>query len=135
MIDDGIEPDVVSYSAVIDACARASDSEKAKSIFSLMSSKGVKPSIVTFTSLSRPFARRGNYQEVENFMREMEAMGLTINEYFVNVLLGAYNNAQPKQTTRAEALMHKMKAKGVGINDYVITSLKKFLERCSHMTS
>merc|ERR1719388_728469 len=97
MIDTEVEPDVVSYSAVIDACAKVGDSEKAKATFALMLQKGVKPSIVTFTSLARPFARRGNYQEVENIMREMETMGLTINEYFVNVLLGAYGAAQPKQ--------------------------------------
>jgi len=105
------------------------NADKAMEIFNLMKQKGVRPSVVTFTSLARPSSRRGNYQEVERIMHEMEAMGLSINEYFVNVLLGAYANAQPKQSARAVTLMRKVKANRVMVNDYVLTSLEKVLGR------
>merc|ERR1719199_1656350 len=66
-----------------------------------MLDRGVRPTIVTFTALAKPFVRLGNWERVEEIAQDLENEGLTVNEYFLNNLLYAYGNASPPQRERA----------------------------------
>merc|ERR1719428_1332240 len=102
MHDNGLEANVRSYSAVIDACAKAGQEEEAEEVYKRMLKDGVAPSIVTLTSLSKAHARFGNWQRVESIMNELHVHGLKMNEYFLCNLLSAYANAKPQaQAERA----------------------------------
>merc|ERR1719375_1896324 len=87
---------------------------------------GVKPTIVTYTSLARPWARLGNFARVEEIQRQLLKRGLSPNEYFLTVLLSAYTKAEPKQPEKAEAALREALKRGVQVNEFVVTSL----ERC-----
>merc|ERR1719387_3462695 len=119
----------LEVSAVIDACAKANDTERAQRIFMVMRHKGVKPTIVTYTSFARPFARRGMWMEVEQIASSLVEQGLFVNEYFLNVLLSAYAAASPKQAQRAETAFRSACQSGVEPNDYIVSSLEKCLGR------
>ena len=41
-----------------------------------MKASGVRPNVVAYASLARPFAHRGEWQEVEGFATDMEQAGL-----------------------------------------------------------
>merc|ERR1719335_791540 len=121
-----MEPEVVSFSAVIDACGRAGHTDRARRIFDRLLALGVRPTIVTYTSLARPFARRGDFEKVEQIHADALASGVTPNEYFLNVQLSAYTHALPPQPARAEAALREALGRGIKLNEFVVTSL----ERC-----
>merc|ERR1719321_2099054 len=96
-------------------------------MFAHMQQNGVTPSIVTFTSLARAFARCGEWTEVEKIGSAMDDQGIAMNDYFLNVLLSAYATARPRQLQRAEAAFRSACKSGVVINEYVKNSLSKCL--------
>ena len=87
MHENGIEANVRSYSAVIDACAKAGQAEKAEEVYNRMLKDGVAPTIVTLTSLSKAHARLGNWQRVELIMGELQVLTLIllIGQQSINV--------------------------------------------------
>lgn len=129
MYDAGLEVDVVSYSAVIDACSRSNDGPRARTVFNKMKARGIKPSIITYTSLARPFARQGDVAAVEDIHEEMKAQGFRMNDYFLNVLLVACASARPRNCVKAEQVFREAVSQGVRLNEYVLTSLEKALGR------
>lgn len=56
---EGIVPDVVSYDILLAACASAEYVKQAKQIFDAMKKRGVKPTVVTYTSLITVYANSG----------------------------------------------------------------------------
>eukprot|EP00435_Cladocopium_sp_Y103_P043504 s2801_g12.t1 len=44
-----------------------------------MKAAGVQPNVVAYASLARPFAHRGEWQEVENFADDMQKAGLVMS--------------------------------------------------------
>jgi pentatricopeptide repeat protein len=129
MYDAGLEVDVVSYSAVIDACSRCNDGTRARAVFDKMKAHGVKPSIITYTSLARPFARQGDVAAVEAIHQEMRTQGFRMNDYFLNVVLVACASARPRNCAKAEQIFREAVSEGVRLNEYVFTSLEKALGR------
>jgi len=123
----GIDADAISYNAVIDACAKAGDATRAQGIFSKMQTAGVTPTVVTYTSLATPLSKQGEWEAVERIMDEMVASGLTLNSYFLNILLCAYGNSSPKQATKAEQAFRDAIHEGIEVNEFIVNSLKKCL--------
>merc|ERR1719440_2082606 len=102
-----VEPNVVVYNAVLDACAKASECELAQQIFRKMRAGGISPNVVTYASLAKPYAHQGNWQQVERLQKEMTSQGLAMNEYFLYALLLAYASAHPRQCARAEVTLRE----------------------------
>merc|ERR1719235_2307408 len=128
MVDAGLAPDVVSLSAVINACGQAGDTERASNVFETILARGLRPTIVTYTSLARPHSRNGDFQKVEQIYKRMRKDGIRTNEYFLNVQLSAYTHATPPQGDKAEKALREALSqnRGIKLNDYILTSL----ERC-----
>ncbi|CAE8676359.1 unnamed protein product, partial [Polarella glacialis] len=125
----GVAADVVVYSGVLDACAKANDTVRAKEVFAWMKTRGVRPNVVAYSALARPFAHRGDWQEVERLAEEMSQQGFRMNEYFVYAQLMAYANAKPSQPDRAEAIFRESCAKGVEANKHIMMALSRALGR------
>ena len=98
-------------------------------MFDEMLTAGVKPTIVTYTSLARPWARRGDFARVEEIQRQLVKRGLVPNDYFLNVLLSAYTRANPRQKDKAEAAIREAWSRGVEVNEIVVASLERCVGR------
>merc|ERR1719410_1561718 len=125
----GVTADVVVYSCVLDACAKAADVSRARRIFEQMKAQGLRPNVVAYSSLARPSAHSGDWQEVERLAAEMEAAGLSLNDYFLHTLLTAYASARPRQSHRAEAAFRRAASMGVQANKHVVSALSRAVGR------
>ena len=125
----GLKSDAIVYSSVIDACGKAGDCEKALSVFSRMQSKGIRPHVVTYSALARPFAYRGHWQQVEELECEMQKEGLQPNEFFVYAQLLSYATAKPKQAQRAETCIRQALDAGIAPNQHIYGGLVRALGR------
>lgn len=121
--------DVVAYTSVIDACGKAGDSERALKIFKRMEASGLKPHIVAYSALAKPFAYKGDWQKVEGFAENMKRNGVAPNEYFLYAQLVAYASARPRQVQRAETCFLEAARNGVKLNDHVINALGRAIGR------
>merc|ERR1719379_1779360 len=96
-------------------------------VFREMQANGVKPHVVAYSALARPFAYRGDWKTVEDLAREMEAAGTASNEYFLYAQLLAYTSAKQRQPARAEAAFRAAMAKGIAVNDHVLGALQRVM--------
>jgi len=125
----GIVSDVVIYSGVIDACGKAGDAERALRVFQRMRANGLKPHIVAYAALARPFAYRGDWVKVESIRQNMAADGVVMNEYFLYAQLLAYAVARPRQHDRAEQCFRDALSAGMEPNDHVVGALARAVGR------
>lgn len=125
----GVVNDVVVYSSVIDACGKAGDAERALRVFRRMRENGLKPHIVAYAALARPFAYRGDWIKVESIAQSMLSDAVAPNEYFVYAQLLAYAVARPRQAQRAEACFRTALEAGVTANDHVVGVLARAVGR------
>ena len=83
-------PDVVSYSAVIDALGRAERLPEAIRVFDEMVRFGIQPNAVTYTSLVAAQARVGDLSDAMKTLVEMEDAGIPANVFtFSSLINGA----------------------------------------------
>merc|ERR1719217_1770054 len=127
MSSAGVQPNAISYNAVLDACAKSGDSDRSATTFEAMKEHGIVPTIVTYASFARPFARKGVWRKVEDIKGQLEADGLYVNEHFLSIALSAYARARPKQPKRADRIFREALSNGVRPNDFVSTSLESAL--------
>uniref|UniRef100_C6JRV6 Pentacotripeptide-repeat region of PRORP domain-containing protein n=1 Tax=Sorghum bicolor TaxID=4558 RepID=C6JRV6_SORBI len=73
MVGAGIEPNVNTYSALIDGCARAGQVAKAFGAYGIMSSKKVKPDRVVFNALISACGESGAVARAFDVLSEMTA--------------------------------------------------------------
>eukprot|EP00930_Biecheleria_cincta_P023803 TRINITY_DN1712_c0_g1_i1.p1 TRINITY_DN1712_c0_g1~~TRINITY_DN1712_c0_g1_i1.p1 ORF type:complete len:575 (+),score=126.42 TRINITY_DN1712_c0_g1_i1:154-1878(+) len=125
----GVVADVVVYSGLLDACAKAGQLERAKAVFKSMKANGVRPNVVVYASLARPYAHNGDWPEVERLAGEMEAAGLAMNDYFLYAQLLSYASAKPRQPQRAEQLLRRAWAQGLEVNKFVATAFGRAVGR------
>ncbi|RUS17802.1 hypothetical protein BC937DRAFT_89484 [Endogone sp. FLAS-F59071] len=113
MIRDGTQPNVYTYTALIDGCARNGQLDTATKIFQLMrESDKFRPNAHTYCAMMDAYAKHGRLDMVETTFAEMlEVMeeeeeeepagkakpvgtyALKIDAPILNCLMGAYNRA------------------------------------------
>merc|ERR1719160_2305733 len=103
MIKNGVEPNIITFNAVISACAKDGQGALAERWLEKMHRAGVMPNSFSYNSAAKPYACSGDYLKVEELMASLKAGGSSPDDFCVNSLLTAYGNARPKQSRRAEA--------------------------------
>merc|ERR1719453_1622711 len=91
--------------------------------------QGVRPNVVSYAALARPFAHKGDWQEVEAMAEQMKSEGLEMNEYFLYALLLAYASSTPRQAERAEQAFRDARSMRVEVNKHVLTALARAVGR------
>jgi pentatricopeptide repeat domain-containing protein 1 len=124
-----VAADVVVYSTVLDACAKATNCERAELVFKQMRSRNIAPNVVSYASLARPYAHKGDWEAVERLAQTMKSEGLEMNEYFLYAQLLAYATAQPRQSARAEQTLREAVRSGIKVNKFVVTAAVRAMGR------
>lgn len=57
MKDEGIQPDVIAYNAVLDACGKKGSRDELLKYLKEMDNKGFEPDLVTYTILISAFGK------------------------------------------------------------------------------
>merc|ERR1719373_481810 len=78
---------LVSYTCLIDAQARAGDMDKATEIFQEMQANGVEPNTITYSSMVKGHCLRGDLGEALYLLRRMVDRGLAADTIVFNTLL------------------------------------------------
>merc|ERR1712195_124327 len=128
MCEEGVVPNAVCFNNVIDACAKAGLPERAEMWLRRMchchvdgaqksavdvAAASIHPTRQSFTTAAQAYATRGAWLDAERIMSEMEARGITMDEFSLTVLLSAYSRGRPRQRERGEAAFRRHVAAGL----------------------
>merc|ERR1719263_1544573 len=119
MLEDGVEPNVITFNAVIAAAAKKGQGRRAENWLEKMRLAEVLPNSFSYNSAAKPFVALGDYKKVEQLMNNLRSDGLAFDDFCLTSLLHAYGNAKPKQQQRAESAFREFvaeKPKGVSSN-------------------
>eukprot|EP00257_Ricinus_communis_P021960 XP_015581558.1 pentatricopeptide repeat-containing protein At4g38150 isoform X1 [Ricinus communis] len=107
----GHMPDVVAYTAVIEAYANAGgQSKEALKAFMRMLAAGVAPNAYTYTVLIKGLAGDGKLADANKYVLEMMGKGMRPNAGTYSTVFEAYAKAQ--KVDEAKLLLQQMKGKG-----------------------
>merc|ERR1719321_1560072 len=121
MLDAGIRGDTISYTAMINACARVGDVQKAEDWLVKMLEDGVEPNVITFNAVIAAAAKTGQGRRAENWLDKMRRAEVIPNSFSYNsaakpfVALGDYK--------KVEQLMASLRSDGLAFDDFCLTSL------------
>ncbi|KAJ1292634.1 hypothetical protein BS78_01G004900 [Paspalum vaginatum] len=124
---DGVLPDEVTYSAVLDVYAQLGMKEEVLALFDRARGSGWKPDHVAFAVLAKMFGESGDYDGIQFVFREMREVGLKPNIFVYNALLEALGKTGKPGLARS--LFEEMAAQGVQPNARTLTALAKIYGR------
>jgi len=92
-----LTPDVVSYSAIMDACAQRGETKRAETWFNRMVSAGVDPDTVSFNTLIKAHARASDIAGAERWLVRARKQGVHLDAFGYNaVIAAAARSADPE---------------------------------------
>lgn len=111
----------IQWIAMLDACAKSSNTSKAVECFQLGIDLHLKPCVVTYTPVIDSFARAGKGAEAEEYFLAMLRRGIGLERASCSVLLSAW--AKLPELHRIEAWMQRFQMAAVQPDVIVHTNL------------
>ncbi|KAG0486843.1 hypothetical protein HPP92_008938 [Vanilla planifolia] len=148
MKDDGLSPDVVTYSALLSGCCKEEDGYS-KAVHSLlnaysangdyrklknwsadMKSTGIEPNKVVLTTLLKVYARGGLFEKSHNLLTELQALGYAKDEMPYCLLMD--NLAKAGKIEEAREVFEKLKENKVKSDGYAYSIMISAFCRASY---
>jgi pentatricopeptide repeat protein len=120
MLSKGIEPSVITFNAIIDACARNGQMDQLAYLRQEMRTRNLSPNLITYSTMIKGFCQR---QDMPSALRTLEDLrqtnGLRPDEIVYNTLLeGCSSNGL---LVEGERLLAEMKSDGISPSNYTLT--------------
>jgi len=126
MLDRSIEPTIVTFNAMIDACARNGQMDAVPDLLTLMKTKRLVSNAITYSTTIKGFCQRGEIQSALGVLDEMRrATNLKPDEIVYNNLLDGC--AQGGFVAEGERLLADMQKEGIVPSSYTLTALVKLM--------
>ncbi|KAG6550504.1 hypothetical protein Mapa_007978 [Marchantia paleacea] len=100
MYTQGIEPDIVSFNILLEACVSGSHVKEAQKIFDNLKKRALKPTVITYTTLITVYANSGQCSDALLLLNEMLAHNCLPNAVTFSSLItacardGVYDEAE-----------------------------------------
>ncbi|KAJ3084971.1 hypothetical protein HK102_000439, partial [Quaeritorhiza haematococci] len=102
MIEDGIQPDRITYTTLINGHFRAHWYDEAERLFEMMKSS-MTPDVIAYTTMIAVYMSAGKYDRAVGLLDEMRRKGIEPNEVTYNTLLNML--AQSGRFVQAKAIL------------------------------
>ncbi|CAM8901613.1 unnamed protein product [Rhodiola kirilowii] len=90
MLDQGLSPDIVTFTVLINALAKMGKGKEARELFLLMIQSGKMPDVVTYNTLMDCIYNEGNIEELKEVFVSMDKKGITASVVSYNILIKGY---------------------------------------------
>ncbi|XP_020697045.1 pentatricopeptide repeat-containing protein At1g10910, chloroplastic, partial [Dendrobium catenatum] len=128
MKDDGLLPDLVTYSTLLAGCGKEADGyAKAIQLVHELESSGFNKDAVIYGSLIAICASNNLCKEAEEYFKQMNVECCAPNIFHYSSLLNAYSVS--RDYVKAEQLIRNMKSSGIVPNKVILTTLLKVYTR------
>lgn len=128
MKQDGLMPDVFTYSTLLSGCTKVKDGySKAIELVQELKTSGLQMDSVIYGTILAVCASSNECDEAENYFYQMKDEGNSPNLYHYSSLLNAYS--VDGNFKKAEMLVQDMKSAGLVPNKVILTTLLKVYVR------
>jgi len=126
MLSRNIEPSIVTFNAMIDACARNAQMDAVPELQTKMKAKGLVPNQITYSTTIKGFCQRGDVKSALSVLDEMRrTTKMKPDEIVYNNLLDGC--AQGGLVAEGERLLDDMQREGIVPSSYTLTALVKLM--------
>jgi len=130
--DKKIELSVVMYNTLIDACARCARMDRLPTILESMKAAGVKPNLITYSTMLKGHCQNGDIQTGFSILEEMrKGTNLKPDEIMYNSLLDGC--AQGNLVDEGLRLLEQMQTEGVKPSNFTLSILVKLMNRARRL--
>ncbi|KAK2966652.1 hypothetical protein RJ640_002350 [Escallonia rubra] len=128
MKQDGLKPDIVTYSTLLAGCAKVKDGySKALELVHELKHNALTMDNVIYGTLLYVCAANNQSDEAESYFRQMKDEGYSPNAFHYSSMLNAYSVAGNYK--KADGIIEEMKSAGFVPNKVILTSLLKVYVR------
>jgi len=133
MLSRGIEPSVVTYNAMIDACARNGQMDRVPELLTAMRHRNLEPNLITYSTMIKGFCQRGDMPAAFSVLEDLRRglPGGQPDEVVYNTLLEGC--LQAGLATEGEQLFAEMQRMGVQPSNYTLTVMVKLMGQCRRL--
>jgi len=121
MDDAGIKGDTISFTSVINACAKVGNVKKTEAWLVRMLESGVVPNEITFNAVICACAKAGDGNRAVEWLQKMKLAEVLPNSFSYNQAAKAY--VAQGDYRRVESLMSALRDDGLPPDDFCLTSL------------
>lgn len=93
MLTAKCNPNVVTFTAIINACGRGGNVEEAQTIFEAMKEFGVKPNVMTYNAMIDVYRKHGEHKLAQLTFQEMIQAGLQPTNVSFTCLMSSFKAA------------------------------------------
>jgi pentatricopeptide repeat protein len=126
MLSKGIEPSVVTFNAIIDACARNGHMDALPGLRQEMKSRNLSPNLITYSTMIKGFCQR---QDMPSALKTLEDLrqtpSLRPDEIVYNTLLEGCSSSG--LLVEGERLLSEMRSDGISPSNYTLTVMVRLL--------
>jgi pentatricopeptide repeat domain-containing protein 1 len=119
MLDAGVEANVVSYNAVINACAKAGEQVQAEAWLSRMTNAGVQPNAISYNAVLDACAKSGDSEKSATTFEAMKDAGIVPT--IVTYASFARPFARKGVWRKVEEIQSQLQADGLGVNEHFLS--------------
>jgi len=117
----GIAPNIAAYSALIDACAKTADAERAIKWLAQMLDAGHEPEVVSFSSVIDACGKAGKLKQAASVFERMKGCG--VQPTIVTYTSLARPFARKGDFARVEQIQDELRVQGLQSNEYFLNIL------------
>ena len=127
MLSRGIEPSVVTYNAMVDACARNGQMKMVPELLKGMKARKLEPNLITYSTMIKGFCQRGDMPAAFNVLEDLkkDLPDSKPDEVVFNTLLDGC--AQSRLAAEGEWLLREMQAQDIQPSNYTLTVMVKLM--------
>merc|ERR1719215_711621 len=126
MLTRDIKPSVITFNAVIDACARNGQTERVPELLEEMKKQGLEPNLITYSTMIKGACQQGDMQSALSTLDTLRKTShFKPDEIVYNTLLDGC--AQAGLVAEGKRIFDEMQAEGVQPGAYTLAVLVRLL--------
>lgn len=114
IVKAGFEPDIVSYSSLLNAFGKSGHPEKAHEVLELMKKRSRRPNLVTFNGLVDAYAAAGKYEQARELLHDMAEARIEPNVVTICSLFAACARARCPE--KVKDIFHEARSRNIVLN-------------------
>lgn len=105
MVKEKCNPNVKTFTSLINACGRGGDIEEGQTIFESMKDFGVEPNVMTYNALIALYSKQGEQKLAQRTFLRMVQAGLQPTGVSLTVLMSSFKAAGAYKEVRLRVLL------------------------------
>lgn len=132
LLTEKLQFSVVTYNALIDACARSGEMHRATPLLEAMTAQGIEPNLITYSTIIKGYCQESRLDRAFELLEHMKTSGTCRpDEITYNTLIDGC--ARHCIFDRGMAMLEEMQVVGIKPTNFTLSVVVKLANRCKKL--